>query len=153
MAQGAQEKCKALLCIARMQWYVCSAIFESQLMPDPSANNLERAQILKKAVSRWENEGGCPVSAGPGQSGGRDDKDDRGDKVPPLTNAELVQLQIRVIALENLVVSLLADASDQQLARVRDIAASIFPRPGVEHRLTVQATAQMEHLAQRALRI
>ena len=150
MAQGAQEKCKALLCIARMQWYVCIAIFESQLMPDPSANNLERAQILKKAVSRWENEGGCPVSADPDQPSSWDDNE---DKVPPLTNAELVQLQIRVIALENLVVSLLADASDKQLARVRDIAASIFPRPGVEHRLTVQATAQMEHLTQRSLRL
>lgn len=74
-------------------------------------------------------------------------------EAPPLTNAELVQLQIRVIALENLVVALLAHAPEQQLDLVRDIAASIFPRPGVEHRLTVQATAQMEHLAQRSRRL
>ena len=153
MAQGTEERCKTLFVWPECSDMPCSAIFESQFMPNPSTHPLERAQLLKKSLARWENEGGCPVSAGPGQSGGRDDKDDRGDKVPPLTNAELVQLQIRVIALENLVVSLLADASDQQLARVRDIAASIFPRPGVEHRLTVQATAQMEHLAQRALRI
>ncbi len=119
-------------------------------MTDPSANNLEPAQLLKGTLSRSENEGGCPVSADPGQPSSWEDND---DKVPPLTNAELVQLQIRVIALENLVVSLLADASDKQLARVRDIAASIFPRPGVEHRLTVQATAQMEHLTQRSLRL
>ena len=72
---------------------------------------------------------------------------------PPLTNAELVQLQIRVIALENLVVALLAHAPKQQLELVRDIAASIFPRPGVEHRLTTQAAAQMEHLTQRSRRL
>lgn len=70
-----------------------------------------------------------------------------------LSNAELVQLQIRVIALENLVVALLAHAPEQQLELVRDIAASIFPRPGVEHRLTSQAAAQMEHLAQRSRRL
>lgn len=122
-------------------------------MPDPSANNLERAQLLKKALSRWENEGGCPVSLDSGEPISRDDRDDRDDKVPPLSNAELVQLQIRVIALENLLVSLLADASDKQLARVRDVAACIFPRPGVEHRLTVRATAQMEHLTRRSLRL
>ena len=74
-------------------------------------------------------------------------------ETPPLTNAELVQLQIRVIALENLVVALLAHAPEQQLELVRDIAASIFPRPGVEHRLTEQATVQMEHLAQRSQRL
>ena len=72
---------------------------------------------------------------------------------PPLTNAELVQLQIRVIALENLVVALLAHASDEQHALAQDIATSIFPRPGVEHRLTEQATAQMEHLMQRSQRL
>ena len=75
------------------------------------------------------------------------------DAPPLLSNAELVQLQIRVIALENLVVALLAHAPEQQLELVRDIAASIFPRPGVEHRLTSQATAQMEHLAQRSRRL
>ena len=78
----------------------------------------------------------------------------RPEGAPPLlSNAELVQLQIRVIALENLVVALLAHAPEQQLELVRDIAVSIFPRPGVEHRLTSQATAQMEHLAQRSRRL
>ena len=74
-------------------------------------------------------------------------------ETPPLTNAELVQLQIRVIALENLVVALLAHASDAQHDLVRDIAASIAPRPGVEHRLTEQAAAHMEHLKQRSQRL
>ena len=75
------------------------------------------------------------------------------ENAPPLNQAELVQLQIRVIALENLVVALLAHASEEQHALAQDIATSIFPRPGVEHRLTEQATAQMEHLMQRSQRL
>lgn len=112
-------------------------------MSKPSFEILENARRLRLAKARWENEGGHLLGVA----------ELPGDEVPPLTNAELVQLQIRVIALENLVVALLADASDEQLARVRDIAASIFPRPGVEHRLTTHAAAHMEHLAQRSLRV
>ncbi len=116
-------------------------------MPHPSLKNLESARLLQKSLSRWDNEGGHQSSADP------EPKAEDTDDVPPLTNAELVQLQIRVIALENLVVALLANASEQQLELVRDIAESIFPRPGVQHRLTVQATAQMQHLAQRSMRL
>ena len=112
-----------------------------------TSENLERARRLQGALSRWENEGGSQSGAAPVLQAGRP------DGVPPLTNAELVQLQIRVIALENLVVALLAHAPEQQMDLVRDIAASIFPRHGVEHRLTIQATAQMGHLAQRSQRV
>ena len=122
--------------------------FESLFMPHSSFKNLERARLLQGALSRWDNEGGHQSSAEPGHPG------QESHDVPPLTNAELVQLQIRVIALENLVVALLSNASDQQLDLVRDIAASIFPRPGTQHhRLTVKAAAQMEHLAQRSMRL
>ena len=73
--------------------------------------------------------------------------------VPPLTNAELVQLQIRVIALENVVIALLATASDHQLALARAMAGHIFPRPGFTfHRLTVHAAAEMISLVERAER-
>lgn len=116
-------------------------------MSTPTSKNLERARRLQGSLSRWENEGGSPKDAAPVVSAGAP------DGVPPLTNAELVQMQIRMIALENLVVALLADASEQQLERVRGIAASIFPRPGVEHRLTAHATAHMEHLTQRSMRL
>lgn len=37
-------------------------------------------------------------------------------EIPELSNAELVHLRIRAIALENLVIVLLAQGSDQQLA-------------------------------------
>lgn len=121
--------------------------YERPLMPYPICQSLDATRRLQRALLRWENEGGSqsddapqyPVSTYP--------------SVPELTNAELVQLQVRVIALENLVLALLADASCEQLERVREIGASIFPRPGVEHRLTILAAAQMEHLARRAMRL
>ena len=71
--------------------------------------------------------------------------------IPELTNAEIVQLRIRVIALENLVIALLADASERQLDLAREMAAYISPRPGFTHHpLTVHAAAQMIDLVERA---
>ena len=73
------------------------------------------------------------------------------DVVPALMNSELVQLRVRVIALENVVISLLTQSSDRQLDRVRDVAAYIAPRPGVTpHPLTIRAAAEMVHLVERA---
>jgi hypothetical protein len=72
-------------------------------------------------------------------------------EVPELTNAELVQLRIRVIALENLVITLLAEASDRQLDLVREMAAYTSPRPGFTHHpLTIHAATQMINLVERA---
>ena len=72
----------------------------------------------------------------------------------PLKNVELVQLQIRVIALENLLAVLLADASDQQLNLAREIADCISPRPGfTQHRLTIHAAARMNNLIERSGRL
>jgi len=71
--------------------------------------------------------------------------------VPPLNDAELVQLQIRVIALENLLIALLADAPQSQLDLARSMATYISPRPGfTPHRLTVHAAAEMISLVDRA---
>jgi hypothetical protein len=71
--------------------------------------------------------------------------------VPELTNAELVQLRIRVIALENLVIALLAGGSDRQLSCAREIASHISPRPGfTPHPLTVQAAKHMTDLVKRS---
>jgi hypothetical protein len=72
---------------------------------------------------------------------------------PPLGNAELVQLQVRVIALENLVIALLAQASQPQLDLARGMAEHIRPRPGfTRHRLTVHAATEMLSLMERAER-
>ena len=71
--------------------------------------------------------------------------------VPELTNAELVQLRIRVIALENLMIALLAEASDRQIDLAREMATYISPRPGfTQHPLTIHAAAQMIDLVERA---
>jgi hypothetical protein len=64
---------------------------------------------------------------------------------------ELAQLRIRVIALENLVITLLAEVSDQQRDLARRMALYISPRPGfTRHRPTTHAAAQMRHLVERA---
>lgn len=70
---------------------------------------------------------------------------------PPLTQAELVQLHIRVIALENLVIALLAQAPDCQLVLAREMATYITPRPGfTPHSLTIGAANEMLSLVNRA---
>ncbi len=111
-------------------------------MADQGPKSLNDEAIRRKALSRWENEGGAmPVSHHGGAAA----------VFPALTNAELVQLRIRVIALENLVIALLADATDPQLERVREMASFISPRPGATHHpLTVQAASQMNSLVERA---
>jgi hypothetical protein len=99
------------------------------------------------ALSRWENEGG----AGSLRQEESSISAEVQFEVPQLTNAELVQLRIRVIALENLVIALLAGASDRQLDLAREMAACISPRPGVtQHPLTTHAAAQMIAFVERA---
>lgn len=99
------------------------------------------------AISRWENEGGAthltaPTKPTPGTTSLH---------APPLKNAELVQLQVRVIALENLVIGLLAEGSARQRALARDMAVYISPRPGyTRHGLTIHAATQMNHMIGRA---
>jgi hypothetical protein len=70
-----------------------------------------------------------------------------------MRNADLVALRVRVIALENLLISLLATASDQQLALAREMASYISPRPGFTHHpLTIHAAAHMIDLIERSSR-
>ena len=67
--------------------------------------------------------------------------------------AEVGALHIRIIALENLVISLLANASDQQIEQAGEMARYISPRPGATHHpLTTHAAAHMVDLVERALR-
>jgi hypothetical protein len=73
------------------------------------------------------------------------------DKDTPLTNAELVQLRIRVIALENLVIALLAEAPHRQLTLARGMATYISPRAGfTPHPITLRAADEMLSLVDRA---
>jgi hypothetical protein len=71
--------------------------------------------------------------------------------VPPLTNAELVRLQIRVIALERIVMALLGEPTDRQLSLIQEMAAYIYPRAGfTPHHLTIGASGQMINLVEAA---
>jgi hypothetical protein len=97
----------------------------------------------QRALSRWDNEGGAAPKASilTGEQ----------ISVPEMTNAELVALRVRVIALENLLISLLATASDEQLNLAREMASFISPRPGFTHHpLTVHAAAHMVDLVERS---
>jgi hypothetical protein len=95
----------------------------------------------QRALSRWDNEGGAAPKAYTGEQ----------ISIPEMTNAELVALHVRVIALENLLISFLATASDEQLNLAREMAAFISPRPGFTHHpLTVRAAAHMVDLVERS---
>ncbi|MDI1238147.1 MAG: hypothetical protein PSV26_11745 [Polaromonas sp.] len=121
--------------------------FDSTNAPDRRADSSQR--LRDRALARWENEGGAGPADPDSGSGLRKPRADS----PPLSNAELVQLQVRVIALENLVIALLAQAGEQQLEAIRDMAAYILPRRDfTPHRLTIHAAAEMISLVGRANR-
>lgn len=116
-------------------------------MPNDNLETSDPSQLREKAISRWDNEGGAgPCGPQDLSSPSKVHRD-----VPEMSNADLVQLRIRVIALENVVITLLAGASDQQIDLVREMAGFITPRPGSsQHPLTVQAATEMVHLVERA---
>ena len=101
----------------------------------------------RAALSRWDNEGG----AGPCGNQSSMAETPEGWDLPDLSNADLVQLRIRVIALENVMIALLTQAPETKLQTVRDMAATILPRPGhTQHPLTIHAATQMMHLVERS---
>ena len=107
----------------------------------------DRSFQRHSALSRWENEGGAF-----GRQPHESKMPDAGvSDVPLLTNTELVQLRIRVIAIENVVISLMATASAEQLDLVREMATYISPRPGFTHHpMTIRAADQMLGLLERS---
>jgi tellurite resistance-related uncharacterized protein len=116
-------------------------------MRDGTRGMPSTSELRLWALSRWDNEGG----AGP-QRFKNASLDVDPTKVPPLSNAELVQLQVRVIALENLMIMMLAEGTDRQLQLAREMAAYISPRSGFTHHpLTTQAGAHMLDLVDRAI--
>lgn len=91
-----------------------------------------------RALTRWENEGGAGLATPAAAASLASD-------------AEADQLRVRVIALENLVIALLADATDQQLSLAVDMGDFISPRPGhIPHTLTLRAAEAMRSLVERA---
>jgi hypothetical protein len=115
-------------------------------MPRQSSDHPSQATERQKALSRWDNEGGAP---GPVVAPIADEQ----IPTPDMSNADMVALRVRVIALENLLISLLATASGQQLELAREMADYISPRPGFTHHpLTIHAAAHMIDLIERSSR-
>lgn len=116
-------------------------------MTDKNPDTLKQSQQRQMALSRWDNEGGASFD-GPQKETVSGETE---HTAPELTNAELVHLRVRVIALENLVISMLAGATDRQLDLAREMASYISPRPGfTQHPLTVHAATHMTDLVERA---
>ncbi len=102
-----------------------------------------------RALSGWDNEGGAgpdgPQKSQPPEYKESDD--------PPLTDVEIVQLRVRVIALENLVIALLAHSSDDVQLTAREMSDNILPKLGAtQHRLTTHAATHMIDLLERSNR-
>lgn len=109
-------------------------------MPDPEVPMGLLTQ-RQRALSRWENEGGAdePLALALRAA------------VPVMTNTELVHLHIRVIALENILLAVLAEGSERQIQVAHDMADMISPRQGAtSHPLTVQAAKHITDLIGRA---
>ena len=118
-------------------------------MPEQDGDPVSEALLRQRALSRWDNEGGA------GPDGPQMETPAVEDMVPmpEINAAELGAMHIRLIALENLVISLLVAASDQQLEQAREMARYISPRPGfTQHPLTTHAAAHMVDLVERAVR-
>jgi hypothetical protein len=116
-------------------------------MPDKEPDSATSLRQCQMALSRWDNEGG----AGPAGPQGGSVSAEAPSEIPELTNADLVQLRIRVIALENLVIALLAEASERQLSLAREMADCISPWPRfTPHPLTIHAGRSDDRFCGRA---
>lgn len=102
----------------------------------------EPVGLRQEPLARWDNEGGALSTAILNASG----------DLPVMTNAEIVLLRVRVIALENILVAVLAEGSERQLQAARDMAETISPRPdATQHPLTIRAAQHIDNIVHRAL--
>jgi hypothetical protein len=103
-----------------------------------SSNAQAESPQTQKALLRWDDEGGAY-------------QDEAQADTLVVPNGELAHLRMRVIALENLIIALLAEGSDRQLENAREMASYISPRAGfTQHPLTIKAANQMTDMLNRA---
>jgi hypothetical protein len=119
-------------------------------MSDESSDSAnDPLKLRKRALARWDNEGAAEPDGPQAASAPVEGE----APIPENGRAEIASLHVRVIALENLLISLLATASDRQLELAGKMAAYIAPRPGfTHHALTTRAAAHMNDLVERASR-
>jgi hypothetical protein len=99
----------------------------------------ESAAWRREAMQNWENEGGSDTAVAVLPRTAR------------VTDAEIAQLRMRVVALEGVVLALLAQGSGPQRQAAAEMAAHIRPRPGrTPHPLTLRAAARITQLVARA---
>jgi hypothetical protein len=109
-----------------------------------SADPTRPSSQLEAALSRWDNEGGARAQRLLADSSAP-------RNVPQSMSTELEHLRVRVIALENLVISLLSQDPERPRALGREMATFISPRPGfTQHTKTLASAAEMVHLVERA---
>jgi hypothetical protein len=112
-------------------------------MPDPNLPP-DPFELRRRALSRWDNEGGALAA----------EVHEADADAFNMTNAELVLLRVRVIALENLLIAVLAEGSDALRQAARDMADMISTRPGfTPHPLTIRAAPHMTDLVERAIQV
>lgn len=106
--------------------------------PEPDIAAAARSRARRLALSLWETEVGAGLTTPAADE-------------PQPADAESHLMRARVIAQENLVIALLADASEQQRLLAFDMGEFISPRPGdTPHPLTPRAAEAMRSLLGRA---
>ena len=116
-------------------------------MANEPADNLSDALQRQQALSRWDSDGGREPFDSPSEPSNHAATANADD----LTNAELVNMRIRIIALENLLIAFLVKASGSQVELAVEMAGYISPREGFTlHPLTVKAATHMRDLVDRA---
>jgi hypothetical protein len=122
----------------------CLLLSKALIMPSQQPDSHDASEARLEARSTCDDDGGAEPD------GPQEAKASPG--IPNLHEAELIQLRVRVIALENLLIMLLAHGSDRQLQLACEMAEYISPRAGfTPHPLTTQAAAHMVDLVERAI--
>jgi hypothetical protein len=145
----------ALTCDLTPAGGACKNLFQNAIfvglahMSDQCRKPSNALLLRQRALAISDNEGGAGLDGPLAEAAAVE------SRVPMPSNdvAEVRALHVRIIALENIVISLLADASDRQIEQVREMASYISPRPGFTHHpLTTHAAAHMVDLGERASR-
>ena len=105
-------------------------------------------QLDVVALARWESDGGAVIMRSHASAAAR--PNDR----PAVDEAAFGQLRVRLIAVESVLISLMAGAPRRQRDLARQMAEFISPRSGhTAHPVTLRAAAEIVSLAERAERI
>lgn len=114
---------------------------------DRDDRSTSRDEIHRRVIGRWENEGGAPST----WQHDEPEQENYATVAGEIGDAQAGNIRVRLIAIENILVALLAEASDDRLELIREMAEFISPRPGMTpHRLTLEAARNMRAIIERA---